>query len=106
MKKRFFLSLSLILVLTSCQVQVMNQNKPLRDNTLELYQKYTVQTKDSKQYKMKILRIDGDTIYGKDQHGQDLSIAKKEIWTIKKMDWLASFGILAAAVAALLFIPV
>ena len=106
MKKRVFVSAGVFLLLVSCQTQVVNHAKPLHDNTLELYQKYTIQTNDSQVQKVQVLKTDSENIYGKDKNGQSVTIAKKDIHDIKKFDLLASLGIIAAAVAALLLIPV
>ncbi|WP_434980374.1 bacteriophage spanin2 family protein [Daejeonia sp. YH14] len=106
MKKRVFVSAGIFLLLVSCQTQVVNQVKPLHDNTLELYQKYTIQTNDSKIQKVQVLKTDSENIYAKDKNGQKVTIPRKEVHEIKKFDLLASVAIIAAAIAALVFIPV
>ena len=106
--KNVFRSLLLVLtiVLTSCQSRVVSPTKPLRDNKIELYQSYNIQTNDSRRMKVQVLRLDQDNIYGKNSKGEDVVIAKNEVREMRKFDFLASVGVIAAAIAALLLIPV
>lgn len=96
----------MIISLVSCQTSVVNQQKPLQSNTLELYKKYSVQTNDAKITKLKVLRIDDEKIYGKTNQGEEVTINKSEIREVKQFNWLVSAGIAVAAVAAVIFIPV
>ena len=98
--------MALLLCATSCQTQVVTLRKPLRDNTLELYQKYTIQTQDAQIIKMKVLRIDETKIYGKDSKGELIELEKTNIRQVKKLDLLASVGIAVAAIAAVIFVPI
>lgn len=98
--------LMLLLGLISCQTRIVDQQKPLQPNTLELYQRYTIQTKDGKTQKVQVLRSDDENIYGKNTKGEDVVIAKSEVFDVKKFNLLASLAIGAAAVLALVFIPI
>lgn len=106
--KRYFsiFVMSMTLLVVSCQTRVVNAEKPLKDNTLELYKKYSVQTNDAKTVKLEVLKVDADKIYGKTKDGQSIEINRNEVREIKKTDVLSSVGIGAAAVLALIFIPV
>ena len=107
MKRIFALFLmSAALFLTSCKVRVVDAEKPLKDNTLELYKKYTIQTNDAKTVNVQVLKIDADKIYGKTKTGETLEIDKGEIREIKKTDLLSSIAIGVGAVLALILIPV
>ena len=96
----------MFLVTTSCQALIVSPVKPLKDNSIELYQKYNIQTMDGKRTKVKVLRVDDQNIYGKDKHDQEVTIAKSDIHEVRKFDLLASLGIGAVAVLALILIPV
>lgn len=107
MKKLFPLfALVLMLFLTSCQTLVVSQQKPLKDNSFDLYQKYTIQTQDAKIVSMKVLKIDDTKIYGKTRKGESVEIEKSNIRQVKKLDLLASVGIAVAAIAAVIFVPI
>lgn len=95
-----------LLGLTSCQTRLVDQQKPLQPNTLELYHRYTVKTTDGRDQKIQVLRFDDQNIYGKNSKNEEVTIAKKDVFEIKKFNLLGSIAIGAAAVLALLFIPV
>ncbi|MFC4686106.1 MAG: hypothetical protein BGO86_03950 [Chryseobacterium sp. 36-9] len=100
------LALSVFFLLVSCKTTVVSPNKPLYDNSLELYKKYSIQTKDAKTQKLEVLKIDATKIYGKNKAGEMVEIDKSEVREIKKPDVLASILIVAAAVAAVIFVPI
>lgn len=99
-------TLSLLALMISCQTRVVSPNKPMNDNTLELYKKYTVQTNDAKTQKLEIIKVDADKIYGKDKSGAVVEIPRNEVREIKKPDVLSSVIIGAAAIAAVIFVPI
>lgn len=90
----------------SCQTRVVSPAKPLYDNNLDLYKKYTVQTKDAKIYKVEVVKIDATKIYGKTKTGEMIEIEKSEVREIRKPNILASIIIGLAAMAAVVFIPI
>jgi hypothetical protein len=98
--------LSLFFILASCQTRVVSPNKPLSDNSIELYKKYTIQTKDAKSQKVEVLKVDATKIYGKNKAGEMIEIEKSEVREIKKPDFLLSAIIALAAIAAVIFIPI
>lgn len=93
-------------LLTSCQTQVVNEQRPIRPNSLELYQKYTIQTQDADVVKITVLRQDQDKIYGKLKSGEEVVINKSEIRQAKKLDLFSTIAIGVAAVAAVIFVPI
>lgn len=103
--KRIFVLMILSLFLYSCQTRVVSQEKPIQANSLELYKKYTITTNDAKIYKVEVLRQDGEQIFTKNKRGEEIVINKNEIREAKKVDLFASIAIGAAALAAVLFIP-
>jgi len=106
MKKHLPILLIVLISLVSCQTRIVDQQKPYKNNSLELYHRYSVQTTDAKTVKLKVLRIDDENIYGKTNQGEEVTINKNEIREVKQFNWLASVGIAIVAVAALIFIPV
>ena len=100
------LVLSVFFMLASCQTRVVSPNKPLYDNSIELYKKYTIQTKDAKSQKIEVLKLDATKIYGKNKAGEMVEIEKSEVREIRKPDILSSIIIVLAGVAAVVFIPV
>ena len=98
--------LTLLLCATSCQTLVVTKRKPLIDNSLELYQKYTIQTQDAKTIKMEVLKIDDTKIYGKNSKGESIEIERANVREVKKPDILSSFGIAIIAIAAVVFVPI
>lgn len=107
MKKSFSIFLlSIVLLLASCQVRVVDAQKPLKDNTLELYKKYSIQTSDGKTQKVEVLKMDTDKIYGKTNKGENVVIERSEVHEIKRTDLLSSVAIGVGAVLALILIPV
>ena len=107
MKRSFSIFLmAATLLLTSCQARVVDAERPLKDNTLELYKKYSIQTNDAKTVKLQVLKVDADKIYGKTKTGEEVVIDRTEVREIKKTDLLASIAIGAGAVLALILIPV
>lgn len=105
MKNVFALVLALIM-LTSCQTRVVSTQKPMKSNSLELYQKYTIQTNDAKVIKMEVLKVDDENIYGKLKSGEDVVINKSDVREVKKPDVFSSVIIGLAAVAAVVFVPI
>lgn len=105
-KSTFYIFIILLMSVVSCQTRIVDQQKPLHANTLELYHKYTIQTNDGKVQKINVLKQDDTNIYGQDKNGADVTISKNEVREIKKFDWISSVIIGAGAVAALIFIPV
>ena len=99
-------TLSLFALMISCQTRVVSPNKPMNDNTLELYKTYTIQTNDAKNQKLQIIKVDADKIYGKDKSGAVVEIPRSDVREIKKPDILSSVIIGAAALAAVIFIPI
>lgn len=99
-------TLSLFALMISCQTRVVSPNKPMFDNTLELYKKYSIQTKDAKTQKIEVLKVDATKIYGKNKAGEMVEIERSEVREIKKPDILSSVIIGAAALAAVIFIPI
>jgi len=78
----------------------------LQDNSIDLYKKYTIQTKDAKSQRIEVLKIDATKIYGKNKAGEMVEIEKNEVREVKKPDYLVSAIIAIAAVAAVVFIPI
>ena len=107
MRAKISLYLAIVLlVLVSCQTRVVTTQKPIRDNSLELYHKYSVQTMDAKIVKVKVLRTDSENIYGKKNNGEDITIKKSDIREVKKFNLLGSVGVVILAAAAFILIPV
>ncbi|KFC24171.1 bacteriophage spanin2 family protein [Chryseobacterium sp. FH1] len=100
------LVLSLFFILASCSTRVVSPNKPMKDNSLDLYKTYTIQTKDAKSQKVEVLKVDATKIYGKNRAGEMVEIEKSEVREIKKPDYLVSAIIAIAAIAAVVFIPI
>ena len=100
------LVLSVFFVLAACTTRVVSPNKPMHDNSLDLYKKYTIQTKDAKSQKIEVLKVDATKIYGKNKTGEMVEIEKSEVREIKKPDYLVSAIIGIAAIAAVIFIPI
>lgn len=96
----------MMLFVTSCQTRVVTAEKPLTNNSLELYQKYTFQTQDAKTVKMKVLKVDDTKIYGKDSKGESVELERSNVREAKKLDLVSSIGIGLAAVAAVIFVPI
>ena len=44
------------MMLTACQTRVVSIQKPMQNNSFELYQKYTVQMNDAKVIKLEVLK--------------------------------------------------
>ena len=86
-------ALLMIFTVLSCQVSVVNQQKPMQNNSLELYQKYTFQTQDAKVIKMEVLKQDNENIYGKTKAGEDVVLSKINVREAKKVDVVASVAI-------------
>lgn len=93
-------------MLSSCQTRVVSTQKPLQNNSLELYQKYTIQTNDAKVIKLEVLKLDDDKIYGKLKSGEDVVINKSDVREAKKLDLFSSVAIAFAAIAAVIFVPI
>jgi len=98
--------LSLFFFLASCHTRVVSPNKPMNDNSIDLYKKYTIQTKDAKSQKIEVLKLDATKIYGKNKAGEMVEIEKRDVREIKKPDIILSVLIGLAAVAAVVFIPI
>ena len=95
-----------MLLLTSCQTRVVSMQKPMQNNSLELYQNYTIQTNDAKSIKLKVLKLDDEKIYGKLKSGEDMVINKSDVREAKKLDLFSSIAIALAAIAAVIFVPI
>lgn len=95
-----------LLMLTSCQTRVVSLEKPLQNNSLELYHKYTIQTNDAKMIKLQVLKIDDENIYGKLKSGEDVVIKKDNIREAKKLDLFSSVAIALAAITAVIVVPI
>lgn len=104
--KKIIWVFAILMLAVSCQTRVVSPTKPLYDNKLDLYKKYTVQTNDAKVYKVEIVKIDATKIYGKTKTGEMVEIEKSNVREIKKPDILSSIVIGLAAVAAVVFIPI
>lgn len=96
----------MIFTVLSCQVSVVNRQKPMQNNSLELYKKYTFQTQDAKVIKMEVLKQDHENIYGKTKSGEDVVLSKSNVREAKKVDVVASVAIALAALAAVIFVPI
>lgn len=95
-----------LITFASCQTNVVNKNKPMQNNSLQLYKKYTIQTNDAKIVKMQVLKIDDGKIYGKNNKGEEIVVEKTEVRDVKKIDLLSTIVIGVAAIAAVIFIPI
>ncbi|QDP85433.1 hypothetical protein FNJ88_07610 [Chryseobacterium sp. SNU WT5] len=104
--KKIYLILIVLLFLTSCQTRVVSIQKPIQNNSIELYQKYTIQTNDAKIVKVEVLRQDNEAIYGKLKSGEEVIIKKSDIREAKKLDLLSSIALALAALAAVIFVPI
>ncbi|MGZ5188355.1 MAG: bacteriophage spanin2 family protein [Kaistella sp.] len=100
------LTIFAILSLTSCHTRVVSPQKAIQKNSIELYQKYTVQTHEGRLIKMEVLKQDDTQIYGKTNKGEDIVIAKSDLREVKKVDVFSSIVIGLAAVAAVIFVPI
>jgi hypothetical protein len=100
------LPLLVFFLLVSCKTTVVTPEKPLYDNTLELYKTYTVQTNDAKVQKLKVLKVDSAKIYGETKAGEKIEIERSDVREIKKPNVLGSVIIGLVAVAAVVFIPI
>ena len=106
MKRSLPIVLLLLIFATSCQTRVVSTENPIRSNSLELYQRYTIQTNDAQEIKMEVLRQDEQTIYGKLKSGEDVTVNKSDVREVKKLNLLSSIAIAVAAVAAVIFVPI
>lgn len=104
--KKVILILTLTLSLASCQTRLVDQQKPLADNTLELYHKYTIITTDAQEHRLEVIKVDQDKIYGLDKKQNKVEINRNEVYEIKKTNWLTSIALGVAAVAAVIFVPI
>lgn len=104
--KNIFSIFVLLFMLSSCQTRVVSTQKPLQNNSLELYQKYTIQTQDAKVIKLEVLKLDDEKIYGKLKSGEDVVINKSDVREAKKLDLFSSVAIAVAAIAAVIFVPI
>jgi hypothetical protein len=92
--------------LTSCKSIISNPGKPLKDNTLEINQKYQIQDFTAKIHKIKITSIDSKNIYGISKKRDFISIDKKQIREVKKVKVVSSIVVGIMAIAAVIFIPI
>jgi hypothetical protein len=104
--KNIFAIVLLLLMLTACQTRVVSIQKPMQNNSLELYQKYTIQTNDAKVIKLEVLKVDNENIYGKLKSGENIVIKKSDVREAKKLDLFSSVAIALAAIAAVVFVPI
>lgn len=95
-----------MMLLTSCMTRVVDAHKPMRDNSIELYQKYRIQKTDASFVKAEIVKTDAENLYAKTKTGEMLTIPKSEVYEIKKLDLLSSIAIGAAAILAVIFVPI
>ena len=95
-----------LLMLTACQTRVVSMQKPMQNNSFDLYQKYTVQMNDAKVIKLEVLKVDEENIYGKVKSGEDIVIKKSDVREAKKLDLFSSVAIAIAAIAAVIFVPI
>ncbi len=95
-----------LFLLTSCQTRVVSTQKPIQNNSLDLYQKYTIQTNDAKIIKLEVLKVDDNKIYGKLKSGEEVIINKSDVREAKKLDLFSSIAIALAAIAAVIFVPI
>lgn len=93
-------------MLTACQTRVVSIQKPMQNNSFELYQKYIVQMNDAKVIKLEVLKVDDENIYGKLKSGEDIVIRKSDVREAKKLDLFSSVAIAVAAIAAVIFVPI
>ncbi len=105
MKKLLAISF-FILILVSCQTQVVTPQKPIRSNSLDLYTTYNIQTNDARTMKVKVLKQDDTKIYGKLKSGENVVIEKKDVREVKKFNVVSSVFVALAAVAAVILIPI
>lgn len=107
MKNNFkFLFLLLCISITSCKSIISNPDKLLKDNSLELNQRYEVQDFTAKIHKIKITSINYKNIYGISKKGDTISIDKKQIREIKKVKVVSSIAVGIMAIAAVIFVPI
>ena len=104
--KNIFAVVLFLMMLTACQTRVVSIQKPMQNNSFELYQKYTVQMNDAKVIKLEVLKVDNENIYGKLKSGEDIVIKKSEVREAKKLDLFSSVAIAVAAIAAVIFVPI
>ena len=104
--KKLILALTITISLTSCKTRIVDQQKPMTDNSLELYQKYNITTTDATEYKLKVVKIDKDKIYGLDKNQSKVELNRSDIYEVKKVNWLTSIALGVAAIAAVIFIPI
>ncbi|MDQ0475942.1 MULTISPECIES: bacteriophage spanin2 family protein [Chryseobacterium] len=104
--KNIFAFVLFLIMLTSCQTRVVSMQKPLKNNSLELYQKYTVQTNDAKVIKLEVLKLDDENIYGKLKSGEDVIIKKSDVREAKKLDLFSSIALAVAAIVAVIIVPI
>ena len=104
--KNIFAIVLLLLMLTACQTRVVSIQKPMQNNSLELYEKYTIQTNDAKVIKLEVLKVDNENIYGKLKSGENIVIKKSDVREAKKLDLFSSVAIALAAIAAVVFVPI
>lgn len=103
--KKVFPILLLLLFITSCQTRIVTPNRPMKLNSLELYQTYSIQTNDQRVMKVKVLRQDNEKIYGKLKSGEEVILDKSNVREVKKPDVFSSIFIALVAVAAVVFVP-
>ncbi|MEC5157516.1 bacteriophage spanin2 family protein [Chryseobacterium sp. MP_3.2] len=106
MKRSLPILMLLLIFATSCQTRVVSTENPIKSNSLELYQRYTIQTNDAQEIKMEVLRQDEQTIYGKTKSGEDITVNKSDVREVKKLNLLSTIAIAVAAVAAVIFVPI
>ncbi len=104
--KNIFAVVLFLMMLTACQTRVVSIQKPMQNNSFELYQKYTVQMNDAKVIKLEVLKVDDENIYGKLKSGEDIVIKKSDVREAKKLDLFSSVAIAVAAIAAVIFVPI
>lgn len=100
------LALLIFFTIASCHTRVVSSNRPMQNNSLELYQKYTFQTNDARIIKMEVLKMDAENIYGKTKTGEEVVLSKSNVREAKKVDVLSSIAVGLTAIAAVVFVPI
>lgn len=102
-----FLVLIICISLTSCKSIVSNPGKPLLESSIQMGKIYEIQDFNAKIYNIKIIRIDGEHIYGtycKDK--KPIILERSSIRQMKEWQVLNSVFVGAIAIAAVIFIPI
>lgn len=104
--KKIFPVLIVLLLLSSCKSRVVSPDRPMQNNSLELYHRYEVQTNDARVLKMKVVKVDQENIYGKLKSGEIVTIPRSDIHLVRKTDVLGSILLGLIAVGTVIIIPI